>query len=592
MAYQQARLDRYRADALAGRPFVCATCPYCNGTRDATVKHLHPSTKPADPWAFWHHVILDKYRAAQSEGAKRNAALRVGAGGEKAFVVGPMVDQSELPFRMLCRQFGATLAYTPMLHAKSFAEGVAYRRHFFTTTPLDVVRDVMGATAGADAVDPTTSSRADAGEDTQRLLDRPCIVQFCGHDPDTVLQAARYAVRGEYTDPHDPTAVRSSPSDGTASGRSEAFYYYCDAVDLNLGCPQGIARRGHYGSFLMEDWDLVHTILHTLHVELEVPVTAKIRVFDKEPDGDADDGVSFAGKQYDEVLSVYYAQMIRDAGAQLLCIHGRTREMKGQQSGLANLPLIAKMRAALATATASGKASIPVISNGNVLVFDDVLRAMVITGCEGHMCAEPLLWDPALFSNPAHPVCSGRLPHGADKASRMAAVHTALQYVRWLRIYPVDLGFVKAHLFKMCFHSYELHIGFRDELGKLRTSARALAAAGETPEDTRTGDGRAVDGEKGARDDQHQSQHPTRTQERSCPDGCVDAEEVVVSGDAGETGSTELNALEAHLRALLAAEEACDVVGEQPKAAQAEKKAAKAQQVDVFEDEGGLCIDF
>jgi len=39
--------------------------------------------------------------------------------GVPKLIVAPMMDQSELPFRMLCRKSGATGACTPMFHSRS-----------------------------------------------------------------------------------------------------------------------------------------------------------------------------------------------------------------------------------------------------------------------------------------------------------------------------------------------------------------------------------------------------------------------------------------------------------------------------------------
>lgn len=56
--------------------------------------------------------------------------------GEPKMHVAPMVDQSELPFWMLCRRYGATAAYTPMLHARLFAQDGKYRSKEFSTCPV------------------------------------------------------------------------------------------------------------------------------------------------------------------------------------------------------------------------------------------------------------------------------------------------------------------------------------------------------------------------------------------------------------------------------------------------------------------------
>jgi tRNA-dihydrouridine synthase 1 len=79
---------------------------------------------------------------------------------------------------------------------------------------------------------------------------------------------------------------------------------------LNLGCPQRIAKRGYYGAFLMDNQPLVQQLVSAAATRLKTPVSVKIRLFPELQ------------------TTIQYAQMLQNAGASLLAIHGRTRDMK------------------------------------------------------------------------------------------------------------------------------------------------------------------------------------------------------------------------------------------------------------------------
>lgn len=264
--------------------------------------------------------------------------------GSPKLVLAPMVEASEFAWRMLSRSFmpedqkNDLLAYTPMFHSRLFHEKPPYRKQSFQ--PL---RDAIPSPPDPTQLQSYTLS--DAHLDGNPAIDRPLFVQFCSNDPADFLAAAQHVAP------------------------------FCDAVDLNLGCPQGIARKGHYGAFLQEDWDTIRALIERLHAELPIPVTAKFRV------------------QETREKTLAYARMILDAGASVITVHGRQRHQKGHETGLADWAAIRHLRDSLPPETV-------IFANGNILQHDDIKACLDATGADGVMSAEGNLHDPTIFAAP------------------------------------------------------------------------------------------------------------------------------------------------------------------------------------------------
>jgi len=181
----------------------------------------------------------------------------------------------------------------------------------------------------------------------------------------------------------------------------------------------------------MEDWPLIASMVSTLHKHLPIPVTAKIRVF---PEAEK---------------TVAYAKMVVEAGAQILVVHGRLREMKGHLTGVADWEKIRMVQEAVGHL-------VPVIANGNILYHEDVERCLEQTGCAGVMSAEGNLYNPAIFT-PGHPE-SWRL---------------AEEYLTICDELDTKIAYTRGHLFKIFRPSLNVHTDLRSELG-LANSREAM----------------------------------------------------------------------------------------------------------------------
>lgn len=295
----------------------------------------------------------------------------------KALVVAPMVDQSDLPFRLLARKYGSTLCFTPMIHSRLLVTSKAYQKKFLGTWPM---------------------------------ADRPLIAQLCGSDPEMVLQAAKLL------EPH------------------------VDGIDINCGCPQGIAKRGNYGAFLLEQEETLLTLVRYLVQHLQVPLSVKVRLLpdpnhnlvvhqsnrndrNGDNDDDDDDDVNDGDDRWDipkRSLELY--TKLVDAGVHLLTIHGRTRHQKAHSIGHSDWETIRKAVDLLGH-------RIPIFANGSIETHLDVEECLRITNADGVMSSESILEYPPLFySVPQYPIRT------------IGRIQLAKEYMALAKQYPPHLG--------------------------------------------------------------------------------------------------------------------------------------------------------
>lgn len=84
------------------------------------------------------------------------------------------------------------------------------------------------------------------------------------------------------------------------------------------------------------------------------------------------------------------ARRLEHAGASWVTLHARTVSARRRRQGAADLEQIKTLKDNL---------SIPVISNGNVRVWEDVEHNLALTGADGIMVGESLLANPCLFAD-------------------------------------------------------------------------------------------------------------------------------------------------------------------------------------------------
>jgi tRNA-dihydrouridine synthase B len=167
----------------------------------------------------------------------------------------------------------------------------------------------------------------------------------------------------------------------------------CDFVDINMGCPMPKVANNGDGSALMRTPDLAGRIVEAVAKTVSVPVTVKMRL----------------GWDKGCINAVELAQIVEQAGASAVAVHGRTRAML--YSGRADWDAITAVKRAV---------SIPVVANGDIFSAEDAVRCRTRTGADAVMIGRSSFGNPFLFQQARAALAGEPIPELPPLAERIA----------------------------------------------------------------------------------------------------------------------------------------------------------------------------
>jgi len=152
-----------------------------------------------------------------------------------------------------------------------------------------------------------------------------------------------------------------------------------DIIDVNMGCPTPKIVKNGDGSALMKTPELAGQIINKIKRVTSKPVTAKIR----------------AGWDSKSINATEFAKILEFNGADMIAVHGRTREQ--YYTGKADYNIIKDVKS---------NVDIPVVGNGDIYTPQDAVNMLEITNCDAVMVGRGILGNPWLIMNIA------RILHG------------------------------------------------------------------------------------------------------------------------------------------------------------------------------------